>query len=255
MAVVNKIKDKTLSTMAKKGRKPKSETEKMYFSEVQENAVKEYLKTDSVERRNEIFNGILKPAFTKMIESIIRRYKLFVPEEEFDETFNDIMSFLSTKMDKYDPEKHHKAYSYYGTICKNQLIYKINQFKKKIERNEPYDDTYEKFQNSIDYSTNTDSNTLASDLTSGIAKKIDEMMNDSSIHLSDNERKVGSVLCELFNNWEGILTDDGSNKLNKSKVLYYLRENTLLSTKEVRDNMKKYKFAYYELKKKMIEDL
>ena len=240
--------------MAKRGRKAKSEQEKMYFSEKQEEAVKKYLEEKDPNVRNQIFNDTLKPAFTKMVESIIRRYKLFVPEEEFDETFNDIMSFLTTKMDKFDPDKHHKAYSYYGTICKNQLIYKINQFKRKTERNEPYDDTYEKYQNSIQYSTNEEENNFTQDLVENIVDKIQTMIRDERCHLNDNEKKVGIVLCDLFNNWENVLVDDGSNKLNKSKILYYLRENTLLSTKEVRDNMKKYKFAYYEIKKKMLED-
>lgn len=253
MAVVNNDLIFTI-TMAKRGRPAKTEQGKMYFSEKQEEAVKKYLETTNPEERNKIFNETLKPAFTKMVESIIRRYKLFVPEEEFDETFNDIMSFLSTKMDKYDPGKHHKAYSYYGTICKNQLIYKINQFKRKIERNEPYDDTYENFQNNIQYSSPAEENNFAQDLVSNIVGKIHDMINDESARLSENEKKVGAVLCELFTNWENVLVDDGSNKLNKSKILYYLRENTLLSTKEVRDNMKKYKFAYYEIKKKMLED-
>ena len=124
-----------------------------------------------------------------MVESIIRRYKLFVPEEEFDETFNDIMSFLSTKMDKFDPDKHHKAYSYYGTICKNQLIYKINQFKRKIERNEPYDDTYENFQNNIQYSVSEDENSFTQELVGNIVGKIHSMIDDENCHLSEMKRR------------------------------------------------------------------
>ena len=71
--------------MSKRGRKPKTER-KGYFYEEQEEAVAKYLATNDIDERNEIFNTVLKPAFTKMIESIIRRYKLYVPEEEFDET-------------------------------------------------------------------------------------------------------------------------------------------------------------------------
>ena len=107
--------------MAKRGRKPKNER-RGYFYEEQEAAVKKYLETEDPEERNEVFNTVLKPAFTKMIESIIRRYKLYVPEEEFEETFNDTMSFLSSKMGNFNPTKHYKAYSYYGTICKNFVV-------------------------------------------------------------------------------------------------------------------------------------
>jgi hypothetical protein len=238
--------------MAKRGRKPKNER-KGYFYEEQEEAVKRYLEAD-VDERNEIFNTVLKPAFTKMIESIIRRYKLYVPEEEFEETFNDTLSFLSSKMANFDPSKHHKAYSYYGTICKNYLIYKINQFRKKIERNEPYDDTYERFQNDINYSeTETVEKTLAEELVEKIVTKIKEMIDDESLNLNENEKKVGLALCELFENWEDILCSNGSNKLQKSSVLYFLREETLMTTEELRDNMSVFKKEYYILKDLMID--
>ena len=73
--------------MAKRGRKPKER--KGYFYEKEEQAVIDYIASPNPEEKNRIFNSILLPAFTKMIESIIRRYKLFVPEEEFQQTFND----------------------------------------------------------------------------------------------------------------------------------------------------------------------
>ena len=239
--------------MAKRGRKPKTER-KGYFYEEQEAAVKKYLETTDPDERNEVFNTVLKPAFTKMIESIIRRYKLYVPEEEFEETFNDTMSFLSSKMANFNPSKHYKAYSYYGTICKNYLIYKINQFKKKVERNEQYDDVYEKFQNNINYAEDDlDGKPLAEELVTNIQKKIHEMIDDEKSDLTENEKKVGLAMCELFENWEDILCSDGSNKLQKSSILYFLREETMMSTKELRDSMRKYKEAYYILKKETIE--
>ena len=238
--------------MAKRGRKPKTER-KGYFYEEQEEAVKKYLETEDKAERNEIFNTVLKPAFTKMIESIIRRYKLYVPEEEFDDTFKDTLSFLSSKMANFDPSKHHKAYSYYGTICKNYLIYKINQFKKKVERNEQYDDVYEKFQNNINYSEDEENGkTIAEELVNKTVNRIHGMIDDEKSGLSDNEKKVGLALCKLFENWEDILCSDGSNKLQKSSVLYFLREETMMTTKELRDNMAVYKKEYYVLKNLII---
>ena len=60
--------------MAKKERKG-------YFYEKQEDAVKEYLLSNNEIQRNQIFNTILLPAFTTMIESIIRRYNLHIPND------------------------------------------------------------------------------------------------------------------------------------------------------------------------------
>ena len=72
--------------------------------------------------------------------------------------------------------------------------------------------------------------------------------------LTENEMKVGVALTELLDHWEDVLNVDGSNKLQKSSVLYFLREETMMTTKEVRDNMKKFRGAYYLLKKGMIEE-
>ena len=82
--------------MAKRGRKPKER--KGYFYEKEEQAIVDYTSSTNQEEKNKIFNSVLMPALTKMIESIIRRYKLFVPEEEFQQTFNDTISYLLTKI-------------------------------------------------------------------------------------------------------------------------------------------------------------
>ena len=111
--------------MAKRGRKPKNER-KGYFYEDEENAFVEYLTTDDVNRKNLLFNTILFPALTKMVESIIRRYNLYSPDETFQDTFDDTISFLLSKIEHFKPDSGYKAYSYCGTICKNYLICKIN---------------------------------------------------------------------------------------------------------------------------------
>jgi hypothetical protein len=76
------------------------------------------------------------------------------------------------------------------------------------------------------------------------------MVNNYDEHLlNENEVKVGNALVDLLRNWEEVLPNGGSNKLQKSSVLYFLREETMMTTKEVRDNMKKYKCVYKLLKK------
>ena len=60
--------------MAKRGRKPKER--KGYFYEEEENAIVKYINETNQEEKNKIFNSVLYPALTKMIESIIRRYSL-----------------------------------------------------------------------------------------------------------------------------------------------------------------------------------
>lgn len=303
--------------MAKRGRKPKER--KGYFYEKEEEAIIQYIHEENITEKNHIFNTVIYPALTKMIESIIRRYKLFVPDEDFDQNFNDTISYLLTKINHFKPKitgydliesekeiaKHHfvmmseedlkqklrdaseedpdyvvvyfgfddedesninkkyykkethnyKAYSYCGTVCKNYLMFKSTQYAKKKMRNTSYDEIFEELCNSTRYSTeDVNYSEIVENLVTDVANEIERMTNDAELHLlNENEVKVGNALVELLRNWEEVLPNGGSNKLQKSSVLYFLREETMMTTKEVRDNMKKYKCMYKLLKKMAIE--
>lgn len=239
--------------MAKRGRKPK-EKSTGYFYEEQEKAVIDYLNAETAEEKNRIYCDVLKPAFKIMIESIIRRYKLYIPNEEFENTFNDTLSFLLTKADKYDKDKNKKAYSYYGTICKNYLYGRIESYSKSLQRNPSYDSVVEEFNNSMKYSDEAaKSSSVATETIERLVSRITQMVeNPKENDLKENEIKLGRALITLFENWEYVLTTDGSNKLNKNAILLFLRENTGLDTKGIRDNMKKYKKEFLIIKDMVI---
>ena len=237
--------------MAKRGRKP-SQDRKGYFYEREEEAFVKYMQCEDEIEKNKIFNEYLLPAFTKMIESIIRRYKLYPPDEEFQETFDDTISFLISKFDKFDPSSGYKAYSYCGTVCKNYLIYKINQFAKNQKRSESYDNMFYELSNDSKYSYDQYSN-LSDSLTTLIketSEGINEMIENSDKYkLKENEIKVGKALVDLMLNWEEIFERMGSNKFNKSSILLFLKESTMLNTNEIRNSMRVFKNKYYLLKK------
>ena len=302
--------------MAKRGRKPKER--KGYFYESEEDAIVKYINEQDINEKNIIFNEIIYPALTKMIESIIRRYKLFIPDEDFDINFNDTISYLLTKIENFKPQitgydliedistikgncvqmtedeikpkmrnateedpeyvmvylgedkdtyetkynfykketHNYKAYSYCGTVCKNYLMFKSSQYQKKKQRNLSYETMVEELSNNYRYAVEDyDQSRIAEKLVSKMAIEIDDMMSGSGKdNLNENEVKVGKALVSLLSNWEELLPDGGSNKLQKSSVLYYLREETMMTTKEVRDNMKKFKNVYKLIKKACLED-
>lgn len=236
---------------------------KGYFYEEQEDAVKDYILCKNAARRNKIFNNILLPAFTTMIESIIRRYNLHIPNEEFEETFTDTISFLMSKIEHFNPDKISKksgkkikAYSYCGTICKNYLLHKRIEYSKELERASSYDTMCDELNDDLRYSSNTTEQTsLLNEIINGAVFSIKDIMNGNTKGtLTDKEILVGNALVDLLENFDDILISDGSNKFNKSSILYHLRETTRLTTKEVRDSMRKYKKAYFEIKEKIMKD-
>jgi len=245
----------------KRGRKPSQDKKNYYFSVSQEKGVVDYLASDDAEEKNKIFNSILKPAFSKMIDAIIRRYNLYVPDEEFQETFNDTISFLMTKLSCFDPTTNYKAYSYCGTICKNYLIYKINQHSKSQKRSVSYDNPFDTLQNDLSdninysYDDNDPKNNFLIELTGATVKNIEKIISDKDkFKLTDNEVKVGSALINLIKNWDELFAQMGSNKFNKSSILLFLKETTMLNTKEIRDSMKVFKRKYYEVKKNLVNE-
>ena len=76
---------------------------------------------------------------------------------------------------------------------------------------------------------------------------------ENDLTLNENERKVGIALSDILENWEEILIENGSNKLNKSSFLSFVRETTLLDTKEIRDSMRKYRILYKVIKQNVID--
>ena len=134
-------------------------------------------------------------------------------------------------------------------------MYKCTQYYKKKIRNSSYDDVYEEISNDEKFTTDDDEYaSVAEKLIVKISDEIEDMIEKREENgLTDNEVTVGKSLITLLRHWEEVLPNDGSNKLQKSSVLYFLREDTMMSTKEIRENMKRYKSAYNVLKSLELE--
>ena len=227
----------------KKGRKPKTNN---YFDEREENAVKLFLVTDSEYERNKIYNEFLRQPLDKMISSIIRRYKLYRKDMNYEEIHNDTHSFLMTKIEKFKPSKEKKAYSYFGTICKNYLMGQIMKDQKEMNRKISYEDISSDLSNNVKMSYEIDNDDYTTEFI--IKRFLEKLKNtlDNEI-TTDPEHKLGSAIYDLFENYGTIFPDTNNNKFNKNIILFELREMTNLSTKEIRTSLKKYKRIYFEL--------
>ena len=222
---------------------PRKRTQKIYFGEEQEQAVVRYLESESESEKNKIFNEYLREPLIIMVESIIRRYKLYRKDLEFVDIHADTMSFLMTKISKFDHTKNHKAYSYFGTICKNYLMGAIQKDAKETNRSVSYDDISTDLEESLDHSYVIDD--VHIDYKDVIVKFIIQLENFmEEEELTDNEQKLGYALIEIFSNFEKIFQIGDGNKFNKNLILLSLREMTSLSTKEIRVSLKKYKRVY-----------
>ena len=228
----------------KKGRRPKT---KPYFGAVQEEAVRNFLSATTYDQKNKIYNEYLKHPLNKMVESIIRRYKLYRSGMDYDSIHTDTLSFLITKCDKFKPEKGKKAYSYFGTICKNYLMGSIMKDQKERNRKISYEDISSSLENDEErnsYEMFPDKFEVEK-LIKKLIEEIKTFMEENKI--TDNEHKVGVSLIDVFENFEEIFVAGKGNKFNKNIILYELREMTGLTTKEIRMSLKRYKTIYFTI--------
>jgi hypothetical protein len=222
---------------------PRKRTQKIYFGEEQEQAVVRYLESDSEIDKNKIFNEYLREPLIIMVESIIRRYKLYRKDLEFQEIHDDTMSFLMTKISKFDHTKNHKAYSYFGTICKNYLMGAIQKDTKEQNRQVSYDDISSSIEDNVELSYTIDDYVVDyRDVINKLTIDLEEFIENEN--LTENEQKLGYALLEIFGSFDKIFQVGDGNKFNKNLILLSLREMTSLSTKEIRISIKKYKKLY-----------
>jgi len=222
---------------------PRKRTQKIYFGEDQEQAVVRYLTSESEIEKNKIFNEYLREPLIIMVESIIRRYKLYRKDLEFQEIHDDTMSFLLTKINKFDHTKNHKAYSYFGTICKNYLMGAIQKDTKEQNRQVSYDDISSSIEDNFELSYTIDEEVIDySDVIVKLTMDLENFIENED--LTENEQKLGYALLEIFGNFDKIFQVGDGNKFNKNLILLSLREMTSLSTKEIRISIKKYKKLY-----------
>lgn len=222
---------------------PRKRTQKIYFGEDQEKAVVKYLESSDEAERNKIFNEYLREPLIIMVESIIRRYKLYRKDLEFEEIHTDTMSFLITKINKFDHTKNTKAYSYFGTICKNYLMGAIQKDTKEQNRQVSYDDISSDMEDSPTLSYVIDEYVIDfRDVIIKLTISLEEFMENEN--LNENEQKLGYALLEIFSNFDKIFQVGDGNKFNKNLILLSLREMTSLSTKEIRISMKRFKKLY-----------
>jgi hypothetical protein len=222
---------------------PRKRTQKIYFGEDQEKAVVKYLESTDEDERNKIFNEFLREPLIIMVESIIRRYKLYRKDMEFEEIHTDTMSFLITKISKFDHTKNTKAYSYFGTICKNYLMGAIQKDTKEQNRQVSYDNISSDIEDRKDLSYVIDEHIIDyKDVIIKLTISLEDFIEKET--LSENEQKLGYALLEIFTNIDKIFQVGDGNKFNKNLILLSLREMTSLSTKEIRISLKRFKKIY-----------
>tara|TARA_B100000287_G_C20553838_1_gene749605 strand:+ start:171 stop:785 length:615 start_codon:yes stop_codon:yes gene_type:complete len=191
--------------------------------------------TNCVRERTELYVNFIQPAFNEMVDKIVFTYK-FTNLPNIDYLRDECKIWLMTILDKYDPSKGSKAFSYFSVITKNWFIHKVKRQQKRSLREVDYDNIakhYEERYLSTDESYLTDReevefwNSFYAEL-----KSWDESQ------MKENDLKVYKAINILFE------SKDDIEIFNKKAIYLYLREITGLNTKQIVNSLKKFRKRY-----------
>jgi len=243
--------------MAKRGRK---RTVVPYFGSDQEEAVKLYVACEDQIERTRIYNEHLREPLNKMVEYIIKTYKLYRKGMSFEQQHMDALGDVMMKADKFDGGRGKKAYSYYGTIIKRYVLGQVQNDDKNMRKYSSFDDVSSYLETKDEYQyeiVNHDDFTLdkfMKKLVDGIKIELEDEATTKK-KLSESERLVGHSLIDILENWEEVLAHVSTgSKYNKIAILETMRNHTGLTTKDIRLGMRRYKGLYGILKIEGIDE-
>ena len=107
-----------MKTMKKKTeKKTEKKAKNRYFTKVHEEAIINYTLTEDNKIRTELYVNYIEPAFGEMVDKIVYTYK-FTTLPNVDVLKDDCKIWLTTILDKFDPSKNSKAFSYSVSLLK-----------------------------------------------------------------------------------------------------------------------------------------
>ena len=125
-----KLKKKTVKTKNNKLNQQKKIKKRPYFGKDAHNAVVRYQCAECRKIKNKIYTVDIKPSFEKLAENLIFIHGFSYSQDHFIQLKNDCVSFLFEILEKFDPSKGSKAFSYFNVCAKNFLII---QSKKRVK--------------------------------------------------------------------------------------------------------------------------
>ena len=224
-----------------KKRKRRKKAKRLYFTQVHEDAIVEYVATDSIKVRTELYVNYIGPALDEMVDKIVFTYK-FTNLPNIDYLRDECKIWLVTILDKYDQSKGSKAFSYFSVITKNWFIHKV---KRKSKQNRQEMDIFE-LPKELELKHISTTNPYlkeraAEEFWSFLEQEVSSWEHDK---MKENERKVLEAVKILMESCDDI------EIFNKKAIYLYLREITGLNTKQVVNNLNKMRVKYKVFKKK-----
>jgi hypothetical protein len=215
--------------------KKKKRKKNLYFTKVHEDAIVKYANTEDRALRSMLYIEYIQPAFDQMVDKIVYTYR-FTTLPNIDYLKDDCKIWLTTILNKYDPNKGSKAFSYFSVVTKNWFIHKVKKTQKRNRTEIFLEDMLEKSGEELPSEEPTyDGVREDVEFWASLGGEIDTW---DSFMLKENEKKVLMAVRIVLDSADEI------EIFNKKAIYLYLREITGLNTKQVVNNLKKLRKRY-----------
>jgi len=227
--------------MKKKRKKRKNNN---YFTQVHEQAILEYISCVNQSARNILYRDTIQPAFVEMINKIVFTYK-FTNLPNVDSLKEECEIHLITILSNFDKSRGSKAFSYFSVITKNWFIAKVKKTAIQLKRESKFDDISKHVEmNHLSIYNKYDEEREWEEFMQHLWREIERWDKQN---LKENERKVLEAIKILLSD------PDAIEIFNKKAIYLYIREITNLNTKQVLNNLNKFRTEYASFKKKWNE--
>jgi len=217
-------------------KKRKKRNKNYYFTQEHEDAIVRYSNTNCIRERTELYVNWIQPAFNEMVDKIVFTYK-FTNLPNCEVLRDECKIWLMTILDKYDPNKGSKAFSYFSVITKNWFIHKVKRQQKRNKREVDYENISKKFEEEF---LSTNESYISMREEDEFWKLFyTELKSWDATSMKENDLKVYKAITILFE------SKDDIEIFNKKAIYLYLREITGLNTKQIVNSLKKFKKRYY----------
>jgi len=210
-----------------------------YFTQDHEDAIVRYCQTASLRERSDLYIQWIQPAFNEMVDKIVFTYK-FTNLPNIDYLRDECKIWLMTILDKFNPDKGSKAFSYFSVITKNWFIHKVKRQQKRNRREIDYDNISKSYEER--YLSTNESYITEREEQEFWTSFYAELKSWDPDGMKENDLKVYQAIIILFDSKEDI------EIFNKKAIYLYLREITGLNTKQIVNSLKKFRKKYSNFK-------
>ena len=233
------VKKKVRRTRRKSGKKP-------YFGKEAHEAIVRYQGSEEISEKHKIYIEEILPAFNKLAENLIFIHGFAKTPAQYPTLKSDCVSFLYETLNKFDPSRGTKAFSYFNVVAKNWLIIQSKKSAKTRSRFVSIDDSESLSSRdahaieSYKVVESPDSDIMRKESIDNLFK----LMKSIKTRLNtDNEIACIDAILTLFSKIDEL------DLLNKRAVFVYMRDLSNLNPKQLSVAMSSIRKHYRDLVK------